>query len=83
MGAVRGKLGFVCFYQRRTRFCRRQEMFRMKRGPVRLATSTGPARHATYLPKYGVQKLTGPTQVDCIAVSIGLPDDVLFVGTPP
>jgi hypothetical protein len=55
----------------------------MKFGPVRLATSTGPAQHVIHLPKYGVQKLAGPTQVDCIAVCAGPPDDVLFAGTPP
>ncbi|PRY04201.1 hypothetical protein B0G73_113190 [Paraburkholderia sp. BL25I1N1] len=55
----------------------------IKLGPVRLAASTGPARHIAYLPKYGVQKLAGPIQVDCIAVCAGPPDDVAFAGTPP
>ncbi|REG50504.1 hypothetical protein B0G80_6938 [Paraburkholderia sp. BL6669N2] len=65
-------------------FCLAQKKLRViKLGPVRLAASTRPARYIAYLPKYGVQKLAGPIQVDCIAVCAGPPDDVPFAGTPP
>jgi hypothetical protein len=43
----------------------------------------GTGKRAAHLPKYGVQKLAGPIQVEFIAVCVGPLDVAPFAGVPP